>query len=666
VARSASWLNATYRSGNGTMAHIGAEETAVSTYAPLAAQDTAAALPPEGKMRLRMNVAVTSDITVAPGNSNLKLQFAKRGTDNVCDTSFTGETYEDVTTASVIKFNDDLGLVDGANAIATANDPVRSGVTAVKQTYDDANPFTNSATFATGQDGTWDFSLADNGAADNTSYCFRVVKGGGTVIGGYNVIPEIRKQSSTFDQSSYRWFENSDTAWWNNSWTNRKKITFNNSAATENLVNFPVRVSLSSATIDYAKTQNSGQDIRFTDSDGTTLLPHEIELWNEAGTSEVWVKAPQIDSGSTTDHIWMYYNNAAAADGQDAINVWDEHSKAVWHMNEATNSTILKNSTKFHTSAAKKSGVNSGEPMNVSGKIGGAQEFDGINDFASSTADAVLNPGVKFTFSTTLNWKTVPAGNVFISERGQQGVNRSGLYLWIAGAGFCGKSTFTVVFGFRNATDTAWRDHCFTYTPTLGSWDTLVVAMDGATMKLYKNGVEVYSAAETDSPWEGDIQRTHFGRDRHGLKQWNFILDEASFSTINRSPSWIAAQYKTIDNTFNSFASEETAPAMPALAANGSAATAPAQGIPFRLKMLLHVGTDNLKANSASFKLQVAQKSGTCDAGFSGEAYADIDTASGPIRYYDNAKRAAGLGAFGNMELDPTHGSPAHPLRYQS
>ena len=72
------------------------------------------------------------------------------------------------------------------------------------------------------------------------------------------------------------------------SWKYRKKVTFNNTDAnlgvtSENLVNFPVLVKISSSNIDYTKTQDSGQDIRFTDTDGSDLA-YEIEKWDETGT----------------------------------------------------------------------------------------------------------------------------------------------------------------------------------------------------------------------------------------------------------------------------------------------------------------------------------------------------------------------------------------------
>ena len=71
----------------------------------------------------------------------------------------------------------------------------------------------------------------------------------------------LKPANSIVTQASYRLFSNEDstgggTGWWNSAWTQRRKITLDNSASTENLTNFPIRVSLSSSNIDYSKTQN--------------------------------------------------------------------------------------------------------------------------------------------------------------------------------------------------------------------------------------------------------------------------------------------------------------------------------------------------------------------------------------------------------------------------
>ena len=109
----------------------------------------------------------------------------------------------------------------------------------------------------------------------------------------------------------------SNDSWFDSDWSFRRTLSFDNTAQTENLADVPVLVTLDATRIDYGQTQNNGEDLRFVDGDGT-VLAHEIEEWNEGGTSYVWVKVQQVDGSSDTDFIHMYYGNAVAADGQNA------------------------------------------------------------------------------------------------------------------------------------------------------------------------------------------------------------------------------------------------------------------------------------------------------------------------------------------------------------
>jgi hypothetical protein len=133
------------------------------------------------------------DLRFAKANfQTFKLQFAQRGADGLCDTSFYGETYTDVTTSTVIAFYDNPTPTDDSPLTANANDPTHGNHTIRNQTYEELNPFTNSVSaINAGEDGKWDFALKDNGAPANTTYCFRVVKADGMLLGSYSVIPEI-------------------------------------------------------------------------------------------------------------------------------------------------------------------------------------------------------------------------------------------------------------------------------------------------------------------------------------------------------------------------------------------------------------------------------------------------------------------------------------------
>lgn len=156
----------------------------------LATQDTAGTISITGgifRLRLLLHVA-DSDLSIS--NRDFKLQFAQKS--GACDTGFSGESYADVTGATVIAYYNNTTPSDGATLTANANDPTHNADTIVNQTYEESNNFTNSVSAITaGQDGKWDFSLIDNGASANTSYCFRVVESDGTLLDTYSVIPEI-------------------------------------------------------------------------------------------------------------------------------------------------------------------------------------------------------------------------------------------------------------------------------------------------------------------------------------------------------------------------------------------------------------------------------------------------------------------------------------------
>lgn len=166
----------------------------------LAAQDTAVTLGSTGAaFRLRMLLHIGADYLPASGE-NFKLQFAEQS--GTCDTGFVGETYADVTAATVIAYNDNATPVDNTALTANASDPTHGADTIVNQTYEELNDFTNSvAAIPSGQDVKWDFSLKDNSATAGTAYCFRAVKSDATVLDTYSVIPQITTTAGAASQS---------------------------------------------------------------------------------------------------------------------------------------------------------------------------------------------------------------------------------------------------------------------------------------------------------------------------------------------------------------------------------------------------------------------------------------------------------------------------------
>lgn len=170
-----------------------ANDNSTDVGAPMAAQDNAATLTTTGgAFRLRMILRVNGANLPSSGR-DFKLQFAQQS-GGACDTGFSGESYSDVTGATVIAYNNNTPA-DGDNLTSNANDPTYTG-TINNQDYEEANNFTNSVSaIPAGENGKWDFALKDNGATEDAAYCFRIVTSSGALLtdngGSYIVVPQI-------------------------------------------------------------------------------------------------------------------------------------------------------------------------------------------------------------------------------------------------------------------------------------------------------------------------------------------------------------------------------------------------------------------------------------------------------------------------------------------
>ncbi|MEX2361894.1 MAG: hypothetical protein WD544_01830, partial [Patescibacteria group bacterium] len=96
--------------------------------------------------------------------------------------------------------------------------------------------------------------------------------------------------------------------------------------------------------------------------------------------------------------------------------------------------------------------------------------------------------------------------------------------------------------------------------------------------------------------------------------------------------------------------------------AENAAYTTSGTGDDFRLRLLINVSGSNLAQNGNDFSLQFGEKTGaTCDSGVS---WADVETASGVIRYFDGGGRADGDNLTGNAG-DPDDGNTVVDQDYE-
>jgi len=96
-------------------------------------------------------------------------------------------------------------------------------------------------------------------------------------------------------------------------WLYYRPILINNTQNPNNLTNYPILVTLDTQSlISQGKMRSDCGDIRFTDSDGNTLLNYWIEP-NTCNTNntKIWVNVPSIPGGSTKT-IYLFYENPSA------------------------------------------------------------------------------------------------------------------------------------------------------------------------------------------------------------------------------------------------------------------------------------------------------------------------------------------------------------------
>jgi len=137
-------------------------------------------------------------------------------------------------------------------------------------------------------------------------------------------------------------------------WKYYSKVTIDNTANASALTNYQVSISLTSANFDFTRANSDGSDIRFTDSDKTTLLSYWIESYDSVGqTAKIWVKVPSIPASSTKD-IWMYYGNAGAVsvgDGNAVFNFFDDFSSPSYTMIKGNASQVTSSGGKLRIDA---------------------------------------------------------------------------------------------------------------------------------------------------------------------------------------------------------------------------------------------------------------------------------------------------------------------------
>ncbi|MCP4005185.1 MAG: DUF2341 domain-containing protein [bacterium] len=333
------------------------------------------------------------------------------------------------------------------------------------------------------------------------------------------------------------------STWDDSSWTYRKPIIIDASKVPSDQTGFPVLVS----TVDShlaANAQSDGDDIYFTDSDGTTKLDHEIEYWSSStGELVAWVEVPTLTS-SSNDVLYMYYGNGTAVDQSNAAGVWDSNYSGVWHLSESgTGNRADSTSNNNH---ATTSGYE-GDEATSSGMIAGADHFDGTDDYLETTNNIGITGG---SARTITYWAYL-----------DNTIDRQPMVIWGVDGnnnrfGTDGRGSNWYLWGWSSSAD--WDTGV---TVSTGSWVHHAVRNDGTLSRWFVNGTELGTGSTHTYNTTDSHARFGYQLDISNSSYYDGLIDEVRISDISRSPDWFTTEYNNQLNpsTFHTIGNAVTA-----------------------------------------------------------------------------------------------------------
>ncbi|MEM5824432.1 MAG: DUF2341 domain-containing protein, partial [Candidatus Aenigmatarchaeota archaeon] len=241
------------------------------------------------------------------------------------------------------------------------------------------------------------------------------------------------------------------------------------------LTDYQVLITLDTASlISQNKMRNDCGDIRFTDSDGITLLNYWIEP-NTCNTNNtrIWVKVPYIPANSNKT-IYLYYGNSEATSLSSVKDVFiREIDGLVLHLTfDEEEGTIA-----YDSSGNNNHGILVNGPVRVDGVYGKALSFDATDDLVQINNSPTLNPindGFTISFWMRLNRYVNPGA--IITKRVDPN-NGYFVFIWTGGYMFFDWGGYTGANRWNTS-----------FVPELNRWYFIVLIQNSSGRFLYVDG----------------------------------------------------------------------------------------------------------------------------------------------------------------------------------
>ena len=323
----------------------------------------------------------------------------------------------------------------------------------------------------------------------------------------------------------------SGVAWYDSDWPYRQEITIYSSITDSDLSDFPYMLKINDLTNElFANALSSGNDIIFTDADGTTLLDHEIERYDSNNCLlEAWIRIPTLSSVTHTV-IYMYYgNNSIIFPSEYPPGVWGANYVLAYHLHDD-----------FEDSAETSNATNFGS-TDDQGAIANGQLFNGVDQYLDTNWGSGAGEDLtSWTFSAWVKADSLP------DSLGDEGIIHMAVNGFLSWGHHNGNHRGAVTI---KTTTGGWQGASFDIDLNdINEWVYLVGTFESGSLKAYKNGtVTDENNNATGDAYTYNVVNITIGRHAYETTANHFFqgnIDEVRVSNVIRSPDWIKATYR--------------------------------------------------------------------------------------------------------------------------
>ena len=311
------------------------------------------------------------------------------------------------------------------------------------------------------------------------------------------------------------------SAWWNEEWSFKKKITLDMQQLKQGSVSPPdgafalIRLHTGNF-LSFMELSDQGKDIRLLAEDEATPLKFYIEKLDPINEMAlIWVKLPKEVTTSPEPSIWLYFGNPDAVAGQDATGTYDVNQVLSYQFDPKG----IKDITAYANNPSEATATNA-----EGGLIANAAVFQGSQIIRiPMSPNLQMNPSTGWTLSTWVKIDQAQQNTVLFQRTGAESSFALSIKEQIP--------TLEV----SDATG-AKQEFAGQATITPGAWHHLTIVATADNLALYLDGVATGSFPVKLSELNSDIT---IGADAAGGRGFTGTLDQVAIYKIARDANSI-------------------------------------------------------------------------------------------------------------------------------